>query len=520
MDLSDKHQAEFAAESLVRRLAGRYVVVLTAVAGLVVADQAIVQPLLSQLDGFAPAINVAGRQRMLSQRISKSALALERLDEPAERDQRREELRVAVLQWTAAHEALRNGDPLRGIRPVASPEINQEWAFLEPHFQAIRTASSVLVAEPADATDASTRAAALTTIVANERPFLESMDRLVSLLEEQSTSRLRRLRAYALAIAATIVLLLVGLGWFVVRPATRAIRAQVDGLESEVERQTGKLADALSALRHEAAVRETAQEQNRRLARQLAHADRVESTGHLAAGLAHELNQPLAAIANFAAACQMEMTRSAGADPAVVQAKSREFIAQIEASAHRAGEIVRRIRKFVRPDSGQSVHVDLKNLIGEVVQLCRPEATRCGADLTVHLPDEPMPVHVDAIQIQQVIVNLLQNALQAVGDAPETSRKIAILATLQKDAVQVDVSDTGPGLSGEDPEKLFAPFHTTKHDGLGVGLAICRSIVEQHEGAIWARASADGGAQFSFTLPLAEPPHTGPRPLQADGVRG
>ena len=109
----------------------------------------------------------------------------------------------------------------------------------------------------------------------------------------------------------------------------------------------------------------------------------------------------------------------------------------------------------------------------------------------------------DAIQIQQVLVNLVQNALQAMASAPPQRRRLAIRMSTANDGVQVDVIDSGPGLAEADPEALFAPFHTTKADGLGIGLSICRSIIEQHQGTIWAKSLPLEGAQFSFVLPLA-----------------
>jgi signal transduction histidine kinase len=143
-------------------------------------------------------------------------------------------------------------------------------------------------------------------------------------------------------------------------------------------------------------------------------------------------------------------------------------------------------------------------LIAEVVDLCRPELARAEVALACELPsDEAVAVTADPIQIQQVLVNLVQNALQAMASAPPQRRRLVLRMAAANDAVQVDVIDGGPGLADADPEILFAPFRTTKTDGLGVGLSICRSIVEQHRGTIWAKSLPLGGAQFSFVLPLA-----------------
>jgi two-component system sensor kinase FixL len=169
----------------------------------------------------------------------------------------------------------------------------------------------------------------------------------------------------------------------------------------------------------------------------------------------------------------------------------------------RAGAIIRRIRNFVQPGAGNASEADMTTLVADVVDFCRPEADRVEVELSASLPDEALPVVGDAIQIQQVLVNLIQNALQAMANAPPQRRRLLIRLTSANGGVQVDVVDSGPGIANVDPESLFTPFHTTKDEGLGIGLSICRSIIEQHRGTIWAKSLPEVGAQFSFVLPLA-----------------
>jgi C4-dicarboxylate-specific signal transduction histidine kinase len=290
------------------------------------------------------------------------------------------------------------------------------------------------------------------------------------------------------------------LGALVVRPATGTIRRQVDELEARVEQRTRELDDALQSLRDETLRREQTESRNRSLAAELAHADRVESLGRLATGLAHELNQPLGAIANYAEACNATLAHPL--DDGVAE-RLRGYLTQLKQAALRAGAIVRRIRSFVRPGVGHAAPVDMGALIGDVVDLCRSEAERREIEIVVSLSEESAVVHADAIQIQQVLVNLVQNALQAMAASPPQRRRLTIGMAAANTGVQVDVVDNGPGLGGADAEALFAPFHTTKEDGLGIGLSICRSIIEHHRGTIWAKSLPHGGAQFSFVLPLA-----------------
>lgn len=495
---SSRESPALSADGLVRRLSVRYLFVLLAVAVLIGADQAVIQPLLVRMNVFAPVVNLAGRQRMLSQRLAKAALALQTVEDAAAQAARRTELRDSLEEWTAAHDALRHGGVELEVPRIHSLAIDEAWTELQPHFDAMQHAAQQLVTDT-DSDDS--RQAAVAALLEHEPPFLATMDHIVQLMEDEAANELRRLRTLALAIALTIVGLLIGLGGFVVRPATRAIRGQVELLETRVAQRTRSLDDALASLRHEILEREQAEARNRSLAAQLAHADRVESLGRLAAGLAHELNQPLGAIANYAVACDATL---AVEPEEAARGRVQDYLRQMQQASLRAGAIVRRIRNFVQPSVGNLANVDVNALVAEVVDFCRPEIDRAEVELALELPtDEVAIVTADPIQIQQVLVNLVQNALQAMASAPPQRRRLAIRVAAANGAVQVDVIDGGPGLADADPEILFAPFHTTKADGLGIGLSICRSIVEQHQGTIWAKTLPLGGAQFSFVLPLA-----------------
>jgi two-component system, LuxR family, sensor kinase FixL len=485
-------------DGLIRRLAARYLVVLAAVAILVVVDQSIVQPLLVRLGSYAPVINLAGRQRMLSQKLTKAALALEIATDGDGRNARRDELFDTLNQWSAAHAALRNGDSRLGIQQIRSTEIDAQWAALQPHFAAMCAAArSIINAPDAQTTDRS----AVAAIAEHEALFLTAMDRTVKLMEIEASGAVGRLRVGALAIATAVVLLLVGLGWFVVRPATRTIRRQVEDLELRVELRTRELSAAIDSLRHEVHERELAESKTLRLAAQLAHAERVSTMGHLTAGLAHELNQPLAAIANYAEACDVELSAPRDIDSGRPD-RLRTHLDKVRQAALRAGQIVRRMRNFIRPNAASPTKVDINLLVSEIVELLRPEIERADVDLTLEFDAGGARIDADPIQIQQVIVNLVQNALQAMSGRPVGERRLAIRTSVTEDSVQFDLADSGPGFGESESDAVFAPFHTTKPDGLGIGLAICRSIVEDHQGTIWIGSSVGQGAKISFALPL------------------
>jgi signal transduction histidine kinase len=486
------------ADALVRRLGGRYFFVLAVVAGLMLVDQAIIQPLLVRMDSYAPVINLAGRQRMLSQRIAKSALAAESASDADQRHASQQELQSALGEWIAANDALRNGDNALHVPHIVSTDLAREWQELDHDFIPIVAAARQIV----DAPPGETHHAA--TILAHERPFLARMETIVDLFEREAAQEVSRLRVYSLSIAVAVASLLIILGWLVVRPATRAIRLQVDDLELSVAKRTAELADMVESLQHEVAERKLAETRSRQLAAQLAHADRVASMGHLAVGLAHELNQPLGAIANYSSAGDVILSQAA---PSGDHQRLHQYLEQINAAALRAGQIVRRIRRFVSrsgTDANDFAKVDLRSLLREVLELCQFEIRRAGVVASLNVGHRDATVDVDSIQIQQVLVNLVQNALQSLQSSSVGVRRLAIQLEVSDDWAEVNVVDNGPGFDVADLDAPFTAFHTTKVEGLGVGLSICRTIIEAHGGAIRIKPT-EVGAELSFKLPLAKP---------------
>ncbi len=486
-----------APDDLVRRLGTRYLLVLSAIVCLVVADQALIQPWLLRMNSDAPTINMAGRQRMLSQKVAKSALGLRSASDESARSAYRIELHDSLAEWASAHALLQRGFADREFVHLSSPAIDETWAQLEPHFFAMRAAAESLSSN--SAIPATELSAAVGLIVEHEPKFLDEMDHLVSLMEARSVNAIRRLRLLALAAASSIVVLVSAVGWFVIRPAMRAIRGQVNELEHQVILRTRKLDELLAALRSEIAQHQSSQARIQSLAAQLAHANRVESVGHMAAGLAHELNQPFATIVNYTEACNLALEQPLDAKS---QRQLVELVEKVRKASLRAGGIVRRIRNFVQPGSTATIPTDLVALMREVNELCHPEAQRAETALLFHPLDvDEIIVEVDPIQVQQVLVNLIQNALHAVREVVDRDRQIVLQIREQPDTVQIDVSDNGRGLGNVDAASLFAPFHTTRADGLGIGLSICRSIIKQHHGTIWAQSLSPAGSQFSFVLP-------------------
>lgn len=245
--------------------------------------------------------------------------------------------------------------------------------------------------------------------------------------------------------------------------------------------------------------RKQVEEHMRRRQAELAHALRISTIGELASGLAHELNQPLSAIANGVEACARYVRAG--------NAKSDKLLALLDdasGEALRAGSIVEHLRHFIEKGKPQFARTDLREIVRNVPRLLGREIQREHITLRLDVPRRPLPIYADRIQIEQIMVNLMQNAIDALRDAPNDRHEIQLEVWAAKGVAEVAVRDTGAGVSAAATERMFEPFFTTKAHGLGMGLAISRSIIEAHRGRIWVKHRADGGpgTTVRFTLPL------------------
>jgi two-component system sensor kinase FixL len=222
--------------------------------------------------------------------------------------------------------------------------------------------------------------------------------------------------------------------------------------------------------------------------------------GELAASLAHELNQPLTAILSNAQAA----LRFLSGKPADIE-EVREILQDIVTDNSRAGEVIRRMRSLVKKEAIEFASVDMASLVRDVAALVHSDAILLNVKLVVEAADGLPAVQGDKVQLQQVVLNLLLNAFDAMKEGGSAERQVK-LSVEHNDTglIQTAVRDRGPGLSSDKLDKIFQPFYTTKGEGLGMGLSICRSIIEAHGGRLWAENNPDHGATFYFTLPVAE----------------
>ncbi len=256
-----------------------------------------------------------------------------------------------------------------------------------------------------------------------------------------------------------------------------------DELELRVEERTAELRQMQDAAR--------------RQHEELAHASRINTLGEMASGLAHEVNQPLMAIIGFMDGC-LQLLDSDRFD----KEQFREIISDTASEATRAGEIIKRLRKLVSKRSTQIGFIDLSELVNDTIPLLGR-----NLDIAIHLElAERLPkVAADRIQIQQVILNLTHNAVQAMDSMDCHERILTLRTSLVDNNVCVEVRDSGLGLSGDDDiHQLFQPFFSRKPSGLGLGLSISRSIIETHVGKLTAHANSDRGLTFHFSLPVSK----------------
>jgi signal transduction histidine kinase len=239
--------------------------------------------------------------------------------------------------------------------------------------------------------------------------------------------------------------------------------------------------------------------QHRALQEQLLSSSRVMSVGEMATTLAHEINQPLATIVNCLSVARTLLGQRSAHGPRLRQALDLAF-----EQAGQAAAVVARIREFVRTREPRREPLPLKLLVEHVIQLQQVDAQKRRVRIRVELPPELPQVLVDRVMVEQVLTNLIRNAIDAMRSVRPTERLLTLSARRDMEGrVEVRVADRGGGISPADEAHVFSPFFTTKPDGMGIGLAICRSIIEFHEGHLYFERGAEGGSVFAFTLPPA-----------------
>jgi two-component system sensor kinase FixL len=285
----------------------------------------------------------------------------------------------------------------------------------------------------------------------------------------------------------------------------------VSPMHDEAGRVIGasKVARDITAARASADALKRAQDRLREQHLELLHAARLGELGQMSATLAHEINQPLSAIVNYLHAGQSLIRRD---DPSA-RPMLAEALRRAAEQASRTAEVVRRLRVFAKPNEGLLKPEPINSILEETTAMAAFDARRLGVEVALALDPEAGLVSANRIEIQQVLLNLIRNALEAM--ETEVRGDLRLSTASEGDKIVVSVGDTGPGLDPKIRARLFEPFNTSKRDGMGIGLSICRRIVEAHQGSIWTDAEPKGGTTFRFSLPKAPgPPATSGSPLR------
>ncbi len=261
--------------------------------------------------------------------------------------------------------------------------------------------------------------------------------------------------------------------------------------------KTGQLVGLQGSVR-DITDQQIAEQQFRQRSNDIAHASRISTAGELASGLSHELNQPLYAISNYAGDCRSVLDRQGSlADPNL-----NEWTQKIGEQATRASDIIRRMTNFIRKAEPLPTTFSVNDLMEEILKFIEVDTQQHQTHIDYRCKPPDLKIMADRILIEQVLVNLIRNGVEAMSDAPLNRRQLSINACLndEQNAV-ISVQDLGRGVAAESVEQLFEPFYTTKPEGLGLGLAISRSIIESHQGKMWAETNSDAGLTFFVRLP-------------------
>jgi signal transduction histidine kinase len=499
----------------------RYTLALSIIALLAIASQFIIQITAMKGESDSRIVNIAGRQRMLSQRINKCVLGIYGAENIQIRQQYKDELEFSSTLWETSHEGLQSGDAGLGLPGDNSPEIKTLFAGINGYHQTILSAAKRIIERSSDDNLQSEMQSDIALIRDSEMPFLKGMDAIVFQYDKEAKDRINVIKQIEFGILLVTLLVLALEARFIFMPADRKIREDMDSMRNS-EEELRRLFDAKTQLliEQQELIKKLEDAQG-----QLLQSEKMASVGQLAAGVAHEINNPIGFVnsnlcslkgqvndllsliavyerAETALDGRLDLLEAikkgkSAADLDFLRGDIQNLIAESLDGVDRVKRIVDNLKDFSRVDSTEWEYVNLENGLESTLNIVWNEI-KYKAEVKKEYARLP-EIECIASQLNQVFMNLLINAAHAIED-----RGLIILRTGFDDAeVWVEVEDTGKGIKPEHLNRIFDPFFTTKPvgKGTGLGLSLAYGIAQRHHGRLEVRSEVDKGAVFRLTLP-------------------